>query len=69
MRTANNWTDYTIIDTSDGEKLETWGNISQIIWKTDKTSSLWNTADGHYHRSNSGGGKWSLEKKFLMYGT
>ena len=69
MRTANNWTDYTIIDTSDGEKLETWGNISlirpdpQIIWKTDKTSSLWNTADGHYHRSNSGGGKWSFRKK------
>ncbi|MDE6679105.1 MAG: class I SAM-dependent methyltransferase [Ruminococcus sp.] len=69
MRTADKWTDYRIIDTSDGEKLEKWGDISlvrpdpQIIWKTDKTSNLWNTADGHYYRSASGGGKWNFRKK------
>ncbi|HEZ7987311.1 MAG TPA: class I SAM-dependent methyltransferase [Ruminococcus sp.] len=68
MRIAGNWRDYTVIDTSDGEKLETWGNISlirpdpQIIWKTDKTHPLWQKADGHYHRSNAGGGQWEFRK-------
>ena len=69
MRTAGKWTNYSIIDASDGEKLEKWGNISlvrpdpQIIWKTEKTDSLWNTADGYYRRSNSGGGKWLFRRK------
>lgn len=69
MRTAENWKDYRIIDTSDGEKLESWGGISlvrpdpQIIWKTDKKNPLWSTADGHYYRSNSGGGQWSFRRK------
>lgn len=69
MRTANNWKDYIILDTSDGEKLETWGGVSlvrpdpQIIWKTDKTDPLWKNADGHYHRSAQGGGKWAFRKR------
>ena len=55
MRTAKNWKDYIIHDTSDGEKLETWGGISlvrpdpQIIWKTERRDPLWKNADGHYH--------------------
>ena len=67
VRTAVNWKDYVILDTSDGEKLEKWGGISlvrpdpQIIWKTDKKEPLWNTADGHYHRSSQGGGKWEFQ--------
>ena len=62
MRVAENWNDYKIIDTSDQEKLEVWGGVSlirpdpQIIWKTEKKSPLWEKADGHYHRSSSGGG-------------
>lgn len=69
MRTAENWKDYLILDTSDREKLETWGGISlvrpdpQIIWKTDRTDPLWNSADGHYLRSNQGGGKWEFRRK------
>ena len=69
MRTANNWNDYIILDTSDGEKLEKWGKVSlvrpdpQIIWKTDKKDPLWKGADGHYHRSNKGGGEWEFRKK------
>lgn len=69
LRTAENWKDYKIIDTSDGEKLEIWGGISlvrpdpQIIWKTDRRSPLWNSADGHYHRSQSGGGQWEFSRK------
>ncbi|MDE5946862.1 MAG: class I SAM-dependent methyltransferase [Oscillospiraceae bacterium] len=69
MRISENWKDYKIIDTSDGEKLERWAGVSlvrpdpQIIWKTPKKSLLWENADGHYHRSSSGGGQWEFRKK------
>ncbi len=69
MRTAENWKDYRIIDASSQEKLEMWGGISlirpdpQIIWKTEKKSTLWETADGHYYRSNAGGGQWEFKKR------
>lgn len=65
MWIADNWKDYTIIDTSDGEKLETWGKYSlirpdpQVIWKSDKKHPLWKKADASYRRSRSGGGAWS----------
>ena len=69
MRITENWTDYRLIDCTDGEKLELWKDISlirpdpQIIWKTEKKSPLWNSAHGHYHRSERGGGQWSFKKK------
>ena len=40
MRIAENWKDYKIIDTSSGDKLESWGGKvlvrpdPQIIWKS-----------------------------------
>lgn len=70
MRIANGWKDYEILDTSDGEKLERWGNITlirpdpQIIWKTEKDIKLWESADAHYIRSNKGGGQWQYKNKF-----
>lgn len=69
MRTAENWKDYQLIDCSSSEKLEKWGDIAlirpdpQIIWKTEHKSPLWNSAHGHYHRSEKGGGQWSFHKK------
>ena len=69
MRITENWTDYRLIDCTDGEKLELWTDMSlirpdpQIIWKTEKKSSIWNSAHGHYHRSERGGGQWSFKKK------
>ena len=69
MRTADNWKDYRLIDCTSSEKLELWGDVSlirpdpQFIWKTDRKSNLWNTAYGHYHRSDKGGGQWSFKKK------
>lgn len=69
MRIADKWADYRLIDCTDGEKLELWGDISlirpdpQIIWKTEPRSPLWDTAHGHYHRSEKGGGQWSFKKK------
>lgn len=64
MRIANKWHDYSIIDTSSGEKLEKWGKYTlirpdpQIIWKTLRDNPAWYNADGHYIRSNAGGGHW-----------
>lgn len=69
MRIADRWTDYRLIDCSCSEKLEYWGKYSlvrpdpQVIWKTDKKSPVWNKADGHYHRSDKGGGQWSFLKR------
>lgn len=69
MRVTENWTDYRLIDCTGGEKLELWKNVSlirpdpQIIWKTKKKSPLWDSAHGHYHRSEKGGGQWSFKKK------
>lgn len=65
MWIANNWKDYTVVDTSSGEKLELWGKYSlirpdpQVIWKTEKKHPLWKKADASYKRSHSGGGAWS----------
>ena len=68
MWIADNWKDYTVIDTSSGEKLERWGKYTlirpdpQVIWKTEKRNPLWRTADASYKRSRSGGGAWSDNK-------
>ena len=68
MWLADKWKDYKVIDTSDGEKLETWGKYSlirpdpQVIWKTEKKNSLWRNADASYRRSKSGGGAWNENK-------
>ena len=69
MRIADQWQDYQILDTSDGEKLEQWAGTvlvrpdPQIIWKTPRENPLWNRADGYYHRSHEGGGHWEYRKK------
>ena len=69
MRISDNWKDYELIDTSDGERLERWKDIilirpdPQIIWSTSKKNPLWHSAHTRYHRSNKGGGYWERYKK------
>ena len=69
MRTASDWKDYELIDTSEGERLERWGKVilirpdPQVIWNTPKKHPLWNKANARYHRSSSGGGKWEVMQK------
>ena len=69
MRTAADWKDYELLDTSSGEKLERWGSTllirpdPQIIWNTEKREPLWEKADARYFRSNKGGGSWTYYKK------
>ncbi len=68
MRLTEYWKDYELIDTSDGERLERWGDIilirpdPQIIWSTGKNNPLWRQAHARYHRSNKGGGHWETYK-------
>ena len=69
MRVADQWKDYELIDCSEGERLERWGEHilirpdPQIIWSTPKTNRLWRSADAKYHRSNTGGGSWEVYRK------
>lgn len=66
MWIANQWKDYEVLDTSQGEKLERWGEYTlvrpdpQVIWNTSKNHIGWKKKNGHYHRSNKGGGEWEF---------
>ena len=65
MWIADRWDDYKILDTSGGEKLEMWGDYKlrrpdpQVIWNVSKGRE-WKRVNGHYHRSNKGGGEWEF---------
>ena len=66
MWIADNWTDYEVIDTSRGEKLERWGDFilirpdPQVIWDTKRSHKGWKKPNAHYHRSSRGGGEWEF---------
>ena len=76
MLLAENWKDYEIIETGNGEKLERWGKYilrrpdPQVIWPVSPHSQHWNSADAVYHRSHSGGGNWgylnTLPEKWII---
>ena len=69
MRFSSDWRDYELIDCSDGERLERWGQVTliradpQVIWHTPKTHPLWFQADAVYRRSNTGGGHWEVRNR------
>lgn len=76
MWLADNWKDYEVLDTSNGEKLERWGNYllvrpdPQVVWNTPHTNPGWKKKNGHYHRSSKGGGEWeffSLPQQWSIY--
>ncbi|MGN0153997.1 MAG: class I SAM-dependent methyltransferase [Lachnospiraceae bacterium] len=66
MWIAENWKDYEVIDTSNGEKLERWGKYillrpdPQVLWNTPKKNPAWKKLNAHYHRSKKGGGEWEF---------
>lgn len=68
MRTAENWKDYELLDATDGERLERWGDCllirpdPQILWSTGRRHPLWKAAQARYHRSHTGGGHWETYK-------
>lgn len=67
MQLATNFKDYEILDCSNGEKLERWGDIillrpdPQIIWDNGKVEKK--NINAIYHRSNKGGGYWENLRK------
>ena len=69
MRVVHDFTDYTLLDMANGQKLEKWGPYilerpdPQIIWPTKQNEKLWSSADAVYHRSKSGGGAWEIKKE------
>ena len=66
MWIADGWNDYEVLDTSAGEKLERLGDYilvrpdPQVIWNTPHKVREWKQKNGHYHRSNKGGGQWEF---------
>ena len=66
MWLADGWKEYEVIDTSNGEKLERWGDYilvrpdPQVIWDTPHDAPQWKKKNAHYHRSNKGGGEWQF---------
>ena len=66
MWIADQWKDYEVIDTCSGEKCERWGDYilvrpdPQVIWDTGHHNPAWKKKNGHYHRSNKGGGEWEF---------
>ncbi len=66
MLLAENWKEYEVLDTADGEKLERWGDYTlirpdpQVIWSGDKALPGWKKPNAHYHRSSKGGGEWEF---------
>ena len=75
QRISNEWKDYECIDAGNGEKLERWDSIilrrpdPQAMWPIDMKNSLWENPDGHYYRSNKGGGHWEFNKKLKDFWT
>ena len=66
MWVADQWKEYEIIDCSKGEKLERWGDYillrpdPQVLWDLPRKNQAWKKLNGHYHRSNKGGGEWEF---------
>ena len=75
LRISNEWKDYECLDAGNGEKLERWNNIilrrpdPQAMWPIDFEDDKWNNPDGHYYRSNKGGGHWEFNKRLDEYWT
>ena len=71
MKLVKDFTEYQIIDMSDGMKLETWNGKEllrpdpQIIWQEKLHPEYWDKADAVYHRSNKGGGSWEIKNHKL----
>ena len=64
IKISNEWQDYKILDSGNGEKLEIWDNIvlrrpdPQAMWSVIDYSK-WNNINALYERSNTGGGSWT----------
>lgn len=64
MKINNEWKDYIVIATGDGEKLERWKDCvlirpdPQVIWHPARPLDSITKVDARYLRSDTGGGHW-----------
>lgn len=69
MQINNEWKDYQIYATGDGEKLERWKDVvllrpdPQAIWHAAKPLASVKKPDARYLRSSTGGGHWEFNKR------
>ncbi len=65
---ANDWTEYALLDSGNGEKLEEFAGYTiirpdpRVIWKPKQPSSLWDKADAHFIRTDNEHGNWRVMK-------
>lgn len=68
MKIAENWTDYEILATGDGYKLERWKDVvllrpdPQVIWSAQTDLFAYPSLNAYYTRSEKGGGAWEQKK-------
>lgn len=69
MRYYTGQSQYTLIDSSGGERLEDWNGVflirpdPQVIWQTPKNDPRWHSPHAKYVRSSSGGGEWKIYRR------
>jgi len=60
--------DYALLDSGDGEKLETFSGYTVIrpdpraLWQKSQEEKMWNTADSRYIRTSSECGSWNIKR-------
>lgn len=67
--TTSGWSDYTLIDSGNGRKLERFGKYilvrpdPQIIWQPRLSKNEWDTADATFERIREDKGRWVFKKE------
>ena len=70
MKVVSDFNEYKLIDLCDGNKYESWNNVTlvrpdpEVIWNDKLTNIEWK-CDAYYTRSNKGGGAWTKNSKYL----
>jgi 23S rRNA (cytosine1962-C5)-methyltransferase len=67
--TPTNWTDYQLLDSGDGKRLERFGKYilirpdPQCLWKPSQPASEWQKADAVFRPDGREKGQWVKNKK------
>lgn len=65
----SNWSEYELIDSGNGRKLERFGKYilnrieTQALWRQSKNEEVWQEADAVFRRTDERRGNWELKNK------